>query len=85
MISHIRTNIINMGNTISYYIKKLFHKQEARLLMIGLDGAGKTTILYHLYHGKCIQTIPTVGFNVETLITATLIPSEVRTLALSTL
>jgi len=55
-----------MGNTISYYIKKLFHKQEARLLMIGLDGAGKTTILYHLYHGKCIQTIPTVGFNVET-------------------
>ncbi len=35
--------------------------------MISLDAAGKTTILYKLKLGEVITTIPTVGFNVETL------------------
>ena len=35
--------------------------------MIGLDGAGKTTILYHLKDGHTVKTVPTVGFNVETV------------------
>ena len=35
--------------------------------MIGLDAAGKTTILYTLKLGEAGQTIPTIGFNVETL------------------
>merc|ERR1719456_220524 len=35
--------------------------------MIGLDGAGKTTILYQLKVGEVVKTIPTVGFNVETV------------------
>merc|ERR1719384_1257718 len=35
--------------------------------MIGLDAAGKTTILYKLKLGEIVSTIPTVGFNVETL------------------
>lgn len=29
--------------------------------MIGLDGAGKTTILYHLKDGHTVKTVPTVG------------------------
>ena len=33
----------------------------------GLDAAGKTTILYKLKLGKVVTTIPTIGFNVETL------------------
>lgn len=34
--------------------------------MLGLDAAGKTTILYNLkLGGERIQTIPTIGFNVE--------------------
>ena len=38
------------------------------MLMLGLDSAGKTTILYKLKLGKApVTTIPTVGFNVETL------------------
>lgn len=57
----------NMGLTVSKTIKKLFAKKEVRVLMLGLDGAGKTTILYKLKLDQPISTIPTVGFNVETL------------------
>jgi len=42
-------------------------KNEARLLMIGLDNGGKTSILYKLKLGEVITTIPTIGFNVETV------------------
>lgn len=40
-------------------------KKELRILMVGLDGAGKTTILYQLKLGEVVKTVPTVGFNVE--------------------
>merc|ERR1712174_141333 len=36
-------------------------------LMVGLDAAGKTTILYKMKLGDVINTIPTIGFNVETV------------------
>lgn len=35
--------------------------------MVGLDAAGKTTILYNLKLGDVINTVPTIGFNVETI------------------
>ena len=35
--------------------------------MLGLDAAGKTTILYNLKIGEVVPTIPTLGFNVETV------------------
>jgi len=38
-----------------------------RILMLGLDSAGKTTILYRLQIGEVVSTIPTIGFNVETV------------------
>eukprot|EP00486_Rosalina_sp_Unknown_P010294 CAMPEP_0201591788 /NCGR_PEP_ID=MMETSP0190_2-20130828/189862_1 /ASSEMBLY_ACC=CAM_ASM_000263 /TAXON_ID=37353 /ORGANISM="Rosalina sp." /LENGTH=174 /DNA_ID=CAMNT_0048050263 /DNA_START=84 /DNA_END=608 /DNA_ORIENTATION=+ len=38
-----------------------------RILMVGLDAAGKTTILYKLKLGDVVTTIPTIGFNVETV------------------
>ena len=38
-----------------------------RLLMIGLDNAGKTTILYKLKLNEVVSTIPTIGFNVENI------------------
>lgn len=34
---------------------------------MGLDAAGKTTILYKLKLGEVVTTIPTIGFNVETV------------------
>jgi GTPase SAR1 family protein len=36
--------------------------------MVGLDAAGKTTLLYKLQLGDAITTVPTIGFNVEKVI-----------------
>jgi ADP-ribosylation factor-like protein 1 len=41
--------------------------QDVRILMLGLDSAGKTTILYRMQIGEVVSTIPTIGFNVETV------------------
>ncbi|XP_076468642.1 ADP-ribosylation factor 5 [Babylonia areolata] len=56
-----------MGLTISNLFTKLFGKKQMRILMVGLDAAGKTTILYKLKLGEIVTTIPTIGFNVETV------------------
>jgi len=40
---------------------------EKRLLMLGLDGAGTTTMLYKWKLGEVVTTVPTIGFNVETV------------------
>jgi ADP-ribosylation factor protein 1 len=39
----------------------LWGKKEMRILMVGLDAAGKTTILYKLKLGEIVTTIPTIG------------------------
>ena len=54
-----------MGALISY-ITSLFTK-PSRMLILGLDSAGKTTILYQIASGQAINTVPTVGFNMEEL------------------
>ncbi|KAF7268554.1 ADP-ribosylation factor 4-like [Rhynchophorus ferrugineus] len=56
-----------MGLTISSVFTRLFSKKPMRILMVGLDAAGKTTILYKLKLGEIVTTIPTIGFNVETV------------------
>ncbi|XP_020367938.1 ADP-ribosylation factor 3-like [Rhincodon typus] len=53
-----------MGSLLSLFG---FLKKEMRILMVGLDAAGKTTILYKLKLGEVVTTIPTIGFNVETV------------------
>ena len=42
-----------------------FGTSRARILVLGLDAAGKTTILYKLKLNEQVTTIPTIGFNVE--------------------
>lgn len=56
-----------MGNLIASLIDRTFGNTKARILLLGLDAAGKTTILYRLKLGEIIHTIPTIGFNVETV------------------
>nr|XP_061808062.1 ADP-ribosylation factor 1 isoform X2 [Nerophis lumbriciformis] len=50
-----------MGNMFATVFKGLFGKKEMRILMVGLDAAGKTTILYKLKLGEIVTTIPTIG------------------------
>ena len=52
-----------MGAAFSYF----WSKPEKKILLLGLDNAGKTTILYNLNLGSVITTTPTVGFNVESV------------------
>ncbi|KAG6917428.1 ADP-ribosylation factor, Arf Arf6 [Tephrocybe rancida] len=73
-----------MGANLSKALGKIFGNKEMRLLMLGLDAAGKTSessphtdqtsytdkrtaILYKLKLNQSVTTIPTVGFNVETV------------------
>lgn len=46
---------------------KFLYKKGYRILLLGLDGSGKTTILYQLKLGETVKTIPTIGFKVETI------------------
>ncbi|MES1913745.1 MAG: hypothetical protein MHM6MM_005907 [Cercozoa sp. M6MM] len=52
---------------------RLFRRKQPklRILLLGLDSAGKTTILFQLKMGEPTHTVPTLGFNVETVTTQT--------------
>lgn len=54
-----------MGTVLVKYFENLFSKQDLRALMLGLDSAGKTTILYKLKLGEFVTSVPTIGFNAE--------------------
>mmetsp|Transcript_54033 Transcript_54033/g.101357 ORF Transcript_54033/g.101357 Transcript_54033/m.101357 type:complete len:181 (+) Transcript_54033:69-611(+) len=56
-----------MGILFSSIFGSLLGSKEVRILILGLDNAGKTTILYRLQVDEVVQTIPTIGFNVETV------------------
>ena len=46
---------------------KCFEQEPKRVLILGLDGSGKTTLIYLLKYKELITTLPTVGFNIEEL------------------
>jgi len=55
-----------MGNAF----KSLFGRRQTRVLMLGLDNAGKSTVLHTLKtngSGGDFESVPTVGFAVETI------------------
>ena len=54
---------------ISSLITSIFKRKEndARVLFVGLDASGRTTALYKMKLGEVVTTIPTIGFNVETV------------------
>jgi small GTP-binding protein len=54
-----------MGGSFTKLFDSLSGKTKANVLMLGLDAAGKTTILYQMRLGEVVTTMPTIGFNVE--------------------
>lgn len=58
-----------MGNFFDFsgIWNRLWGPREFRVLILGLDSAGKSTILFKLHCGEVVTTIPTIGFNMETV------------------
>ncbi|GAB6029216.1 hypothetical protein CHUAL_004985 [Chamberlinius hualienensis] len=56
-----------MGLTFSNPFSRLFGQKHTRIVMVGLDGAGKTTILHKLELGEIVTTTPYIGFNVKSV------------------
>ena len=54
-----------MGLNFSRIFASFLGKKEMRILMVGLDAAGKTTILYKLKLGEIVTTIPTIGMSMS--------------------
>ncbi|GAB5370022.1 hypothetical protein AAMO2058_001456700 [Amorphochlora amoebiformis] len=53
-----------MGSWFSRLFGAAFGSQQLRVLLLGLDNAGKTTTLLQMI-GKQGETVPTIGFSVE--------------------
>jgi len=64
---HHALSLGKMGIVFTKIWQRLVSKEEMRILMLGLDAAGKTTVLYKLKLGEVVTTIPTIGFNVESV------------------
>ena len=52
---------LSMGNLLSGLWNSLFGEKETRVLILGLDSAGKTTILYKLHCGEVLTTTPSLS------------------------
>ena len=56
-----------MGTILSRAYERFYVSKKIRVIMVGLDAAGKTTILYKLNLGEVITHTPTIGINLEIL------------------
>lgn len=55
---------------IKYYINinYIYFITEHKIVIVGLDNAGKTTILYQFLMNEVVHTSPTIGSNVEEVV-----------------
>ncbi|KAK3420712.1 hypothetical protein EUGRSUZ_H03225 [Eucalyptus grandis] len=56
-----------MGVAIAKLAKRFMKKSALRIVMVGLDASGKTTILYKLKLGDVVATTPTIGTHTKEL------------------
>eukprot|EP01065_Artemidia_motanka_P035628 TRINITY_DN43523_c0_g1_i1.p1 TRINITY_DN43523_c0_g1~~TRINITY_DN43523_c0_g1_i1.p1 ORF type:complete len:208 (+),score=18.60 TRINITY_DN43523_c0_g1_i1:84-626(+) len=54
-----------MGVVFGKLWGSLFGNKQCKIVILGLNNAGKTTILYNLHLGEVVVTQPTIGSNVE--------------------
>eukprot|EP01097_Dermamoeba_algensis_P011397 TRINITY_DN8824_c0_g1_i1.p1 TRINITY_DN8824_c0_g1~~TRINITY_DN8824_c0_g1_i1.p1 ORF type:complete len:182 (-),score=14.63 TRINITY_DN8824_c0_g1_i1:839-1351(-) len=57
-----------MGLVLSRLWSLFFRFEEHKIIMVGLNNAGKTTTLYKLLLNEVVVTAPTIGSNVEELV-----------------
>ncbi|KAI9199708.1 ARF-like protein [Polychytrium aggregatum] len=56
-----------MGIVLTKLWRLLWSQTEYKICIVGLDNAGKTTVLYRLIYNESVSTSPTIGSNVEEL------------------
>ena len=61
-------NYIKMGSLLSKVFSSIFGEENLRILILGLDNAGKTTILKALSDESIEHITPTQGFNIKSLV-----------------
>lgn len=66
-IYRIPTRFLTMGLLFTR-LWSLFTNEEHKVIIVGLDNAGKTTILYQFLMNEVVHTSPTIGSNVEEVI-----------------
>ena len=57
-----------MGQIVKVINNIFYKKLSYRITLIGLGGAGKTTLMHRMMGDSLSNIIPTMGFNVETFI-----------------
>ena len=60
-------NIVSWVNAVGDRVMEALPsiREDYHVVMIGLDSAGKTTVLYRLKFDQYVNTVPTIGFNCE--------------------
>ena len=64
----LKINDIKLYKILNSFTESAIVNNDYKILMLGLDLSGKTTILYQMKTGEVKKTIPTIGFNVEDII-----------------
>ena len=64
-VVHLETHLFKTRLNFTKLFQRMFAKREMRILMVGLDVAGKIVVLYKLTVGEIVTIVPTFGFNVE--------------------
>merc|ERR1712157_342949 len=62
-----KKNKTKMGLLFSKLLS-YFYDKERKVIIVGLDNAGKTTILYQFLMNEVVHTTPTIGSNVEEIV-----------------
>ena len=59
---------MSMISSFSQWLRrKLKSEKKAKILVLGLDAAGKTTLTKYVNTGSYLETAPTIGQNIDTI------------------
>ncbi|KAJ8766887.1 hypothetical protein K2173_009231 [Erythroxylum novogranatense] len=67
LTSPLPTVALAVTGLVGILTARFLPKNKVRIIMVGLDASGKTTILYKLKLGEVVTSLSTIGFNVETV------------------
>ncbi|KXJ90989.1 hypothetical protein Micbo1qcDRAFT_205019 [Microdochium bolleyi] len=60
-------DVISRMNLLRWLPQRSRSRRHVKVCLFGADTSGKTSLLYRLKLGHAVATIPTIGFNIETV------------------